>query len=252
MNPKYLKHITKKLLMDKNIKRKLAIFLIILLQIISCRDKDPIKPGYQRKAPAPVNYWNSLDIAKDYLWAEPGSYWIYKNTATNDLDTQICILFAMDTIFKKGTTKETKHITVTYERIIRYIKSSFNQWIYYDKTIDFPPSIDGYTGYNYINRSVSGEGIIKPFIKPFNIGAKFGNGSSTTTCSSFVPTLTLQGKNYTNVALFDIDKDDIWERKLSCIRSNNIYYWAKDVGLIKKEMKTCNMSWELIEYNIIK
>jgi hypothetical protein len=79
-----------------------------------------------------------------------------------------------------------------------------------------------------------------------------GTGSSYTSYIGMDSTLTIQGKTYQNVAKFDIDKDDIWEEKLNCIRSNNIYYWAKDVGLIKKQSMSCSYSWELIEYNIIK
>lgn len=31
-----------------------------------------------------------------------------------------------------------------------------------------------------------------------------------------------------------------------------IYYWAKDVGLVKRENTKETYSWELIKYNIIK
>ena len=240
--------------MDKNIKRKLAIFLIILLQIISCRDKDHIKPGYQRKAPAPEFYRIRInDEVRSYLWAKAGSYWIYKNTTTGDLDTQVCAAFVFDSLISKGTEDYSKHITIEYDRIRRNIQSTYNNWVYFDATPYNTPNARYFNnGRLILDRSVAGEGIIAPFTYYFELGTGSGNGSSNTYFKGITPTLTLQGKNYTNVALFDVDKDDIWERKLSCIRSNNIYYWAKDVGLIKKEMKTCNMSWELIEYNIIK
>lgn len=222
------------------------VFSLFLLLFWGCKEKDCHKDG----TCAPDYRKMPLGEAKSYLWALPGSYWIYKNTANGFLDTQVCTGFLCDTIIVKGEYKDTKHITVEYERINRFISSSFNDWTIHEETA-------GYNG-NYprelkaiVARYANG-GEIKAFFYPFNIGERNGTGSSYTTCKGMDSSMLIQGKTFSNVIKFDVDKDDIWDDKLQCIRSNNIYYWAKDVGLIKKEMKTCNSSWELIEYNIIR
>ncbi len=69
------------------------------------------------------------------------------------------------------------------------------------------------------------------------------------TCKRVESNLIIQGKTYYNIANFELDKDDIWEEKLNCIRANTIYYWVKNIG---QEQKISNYSWELIDYQIIK
>ncbi len=229
----------------KNQIKIVFVFSLILTLLPHCKNKDCHEDG--TCAADYRKLW--LGEAKAYLLAKPNSYWIYKNTTTNELDTQICTAFLMDTIIKRGTRNDTKHITVEYERLRRFIQSSYNKWEYYDETAKYNPDAirENKTG---VDRYVfSGDaGINFPFFYPFNKDERIGN----TQCKGMDTTLIIQGKTYAKVVQFEINNDGIWERKLNCIRSTNTYYWAKDVGLIKKEMKTCNMSWELIEYNIIK
>lgn len=234
----------------KNKIKIVFVFSLILTLLPHCKNKDCHEDGTCAAEFYRIKINNEV---KSYLLAQPGSYWIYKNTATNELDTQICTYFRIDSIKAKGTRNDTKHINIEYDRMKRYIKSSYNQWVYDEETNRNTPDASSYNnGRTLFNRAVGGEGEIEPFFYPFIPGIGAGTGSSYTSFIGMDTTLTIQGKNYANVVRFEIDKDDIWERKLNCIRSNNIYYWAKDIGLIKKEMKTCNMSWELIEYNIIK
>lgn len=219
--------------------------LISSLAILSsCKKKDCHKDG----TCAPDYRKMPLGEAKNYLWALPGSYWIYKNTATGDLDTQVCTGFLCDTIIVNGDEKETKHITVEYEFIERTIKSSYENSIISDETAGYNP--------NYprelkaiVDRYSSG-GKIKAFYYPFSVGEIIGTGSSYTTCKGMDSSILLQGKTYSDVIKFDIDKDDIWYSTQTY--PNSIYYWAENVGLVKRQNKTENFSWELIEYNIIK
>ena len=222
--------------------------------LLGC-DKDPSKPGYQGKPPKPEYYRIKMnEELKSYLWSKPGSYWIYKNTKTGDLDTHIINGFYFDSILVKGNQLHTKHITIYYDYLSKSFYSTFIKRFFYEYSNYKSPNAESFNnGRNGITREGNGS-INYPLYYPFVItsGPGTGNGSSYTTYIGMDSTLTIQGKTYQNVAKFDIDKDDIWEEKLNCIRSNNIYYWAKDVGLIKKQSMSCSYSWELIEYNIIK
>jgi hypothetical protein len=228
--------------------------LLILMLIIGC-DKDPSKPGYQGKPPKPEYYRIKMnEELKSYLWSNLGSYWIYKNTKTGDLDTHIIRSFYFDSILVKGNQLRTQHITIYYDYLSKSFYSTFIKRFFYEYSNYKSPNAESFNnGRNGITREGNGS-INYPLYYPFVItsGPGTGNGSSYTTYIGMDSTLTIQGKTYQNVAKFDIDKDDIWEEKLNCIRSNNIYFWAKDVGLIKKQSISCNYSWELIEYNIIK
>ncbi len=196
----------------------------------------------------PEYYRYELGEAMHYLWAKPGSYWIYKNTKTGDLDTQTMIGFKFDTVISKGTFDFSKHITIEYDVLSRNIYSSFNHWIYFDKTSKY--EANSKRDLETILERIVGTGVIYPFFHPFVISQNVNpsNSNFIGLDSNFI----VSSKPYTNVAKFEIAIDGIWEEKLNCKRPNTVYYWAKGVGLIKKDMNGCGYSWELIEYNVIE
>ncbi|MBL7836845.1 MAG: hypothetical protein JNM67_04975 [Bacteroidetes bacterium] len=188
--------------------------------------------------------------AKNYLWAAKGSYWIYRNTKTGDLDTQTVTYCKTYWNNVKGTTKATRQRNVDYEVLSRGIYSSFNQWTYEDKTHQVVPDDIYFSGtYRVIlDRLVASQNVNTPFFMPFAKGAYSGY----TLCSNTDTTISIGSINYEKVKVFTIDMDFIWEPKLSCIRPNTYYYWVKDIGLVKKKMNRCNYSWELIDYKILQ
>ena len=224
----------------------LALLFVDMLLSNGCKPKDCHEDGTcaedYRRMP--------LGEAKNYLYALPGSYWIYKNSASGDLDTQVCVGFICDTVIRKGTRNDTKHITVEYERIRRSIESSFNNCSYYDITGFYnPDAIRPLKTALERNASNSGSNFI--FLHPFEIGSNGGDGFSTSTCKGVDSSMVVQGKTFYYVAKIDIDLDTVEEKDCQKILSTT-YYWAKDIGVIKKVINNCNYSWELIDYNIIK
>ncbi len=228
--------------------RYIKIFVIGCLAILfynGCKPKDCHDDGTcaedYRRMP--------LGEAKNYLYALPGSYWIYKNTLTGDLDTQTCTGFICDTIISKGEDL-AKYITIEYERIRKTSFSSFNHLEYYDETRGYNASAP--RDLETIFNRWSGGNNIQPFFHPFIINTNTGNGASTTTCKGLDSALIIQGKLYKNVAIFNIDLDGVVEINCKHPAIVTTYYWSKDVGLVKKTIKDCNYSWELIEHKIIK
>lgn len=229
----------------------LSLIILIILFCISCKNKNK---DCKKDGSCPPEYYRIRigEEPKSYLWSLPGSYWIYKNSQTGELDTQTCTGFQFESVTVKGIFDYSKHITIEYDRIKRTIWSSYNKWTYVDKTRDNSPDDEQFNnGRTILDRTAAGPGVIIPFFYPFENGLIYGNGASNTTCQGMDNTMAIQGKTYTNVAKFDIDLDQIDEKNCQYIPVTT-YFWAKEVGLIKKTIKNCNYSWELIEYNIIK
>lgn len=235
---------------------KNLFFILLLLNLVwalpSCGPKD-----CQDDGTCPPEYYRfTLGEAKDYLWAKPGSYWIYKNTLNGALDTQTCTYFYFDSTTVKGNYDHSKHIIITYDILKRKLYSTFNKWIYSEYTREHNPNATPFsTGRTVLMREVGGEGLISAFHTPFTIGTYSGTGSENTIYTGMDTTLTLQGKVFDRVVKFELDMDDIWydnNHPLPTRYPNAVYYWAKNVGLIKRENKSEKYSWELIDYNIIK
>jgi hypothetical protein len=222
--------------------------------LLGC-DKDPSKPGYQGKPPKPEYYRIKMnDELKSYLWSNLGSYWIYKNTKTGDLDTHIINGFYFDSILVKGIYPYSKHRTIYYDYLSKSFYSTFIKRFFYEYTRTFnPQATDLYITSNDLTREGNGSRnhpLVHPFLIPKE--SKSGTGSSYAAYIGMDSTLTIQGKTYQNVAKFDIDIDGVWSKTYPYTTTGSKYYWAKDVGLVKKTATHRDENWELIEYNIIK
>ena len=240
--------------------RNLTLAIILIASIIiglfnsCCKDENPSLAGCQKSKNE--YYYKTIDGAKSYLWAKPGSYWIYKNTKTGDLDTQTVTNLAIipDTsIGFRGSKKKEKLVYIIYERLFINIFSSFNNWVYVNSTNEYNANSKMDLNYSFVSwhSRVFSEGWVIPFVYSFYDGQGDGTGSSSTFFRQLIPSMPLQGKTYQNVAVFEVDRNEIEEPKMNCLAPKTKYYWAEHVGLIKKEFITCNYSWELIEYNII-
>ncbi len=222
--------------------------------LLGC-DKDPSKPGYQGKPPKPEYYRIKMnEELKSYLWSKPGSYWIYKNTKTGDLDTHIINGFYFDSILVKGIYPYSKHRTIYYDYLSKSFYSTFIKRFFYEYTRTFnPQATDLYITSNDLTREGNGS-INHPLVHPFLIPkeSNSGTGSSYAAYIGMDSTLTIQGKTYHNVAKFDIDSDGVWSKTYPYTTTGSKYYWAKDVGLVKRTATHRDENWELIEYNIIK
>ena len=231
------------------------LFLWVVLSINSCRDKDPTKPGYQRKPPMKEFYTFRMTEVKDYVWFKPGTYWIYKNTKNNLLDTVTCTSFYYDSVTIKGTYDYSKHITLNYDRLEITSYSSHYKWTYRDWSGNTTPDDKYFKNNRFVMERTCPSGLLIPFFYPFDIKGYSGTGSSSTQLISVEEVINMQNKTFNKVAVFDIDSDDIWHHDTTSqiIRyPRTKYYWAQNVGLIKRENVSENYSWELIDYNIVK
>lgn len=234
-----------------DMKNSPVIMCVLAAALFStCKHKDCRQTG----TCPPEYYFKSIGGAKDYLWAKAGSYWIYKNTKTGDLDTVTCVIFHFDTITKKGTETYSQNVTIEFEYMFRGLYSTFSPYSYTETTTGYSAnSIPVNNIRTILERDANSPGAdIQCFFHPFELGVHAGTGAMYCSYLGMDSSCEMQGKTYYKVAKFDVDQDAISEPKYNCRGAHTIYHWAKDVGLIKKEVLTCNYNWELIEYNIIK
>lgn len=224
----------------------------LLLLLIACES------DCQKKGNCPPEYYRfELGEAKNYLWAAKGSYWIYRNTKTGDLDTQTITYCKTYWNNVKGTTKATRQRNVDYEVLSRGIYSSFNQWTYEDKTHQVVPDDIYFSGtYRVIlDRLVGGQGMIYPFDFPFRYNAAIGNGSTTTWCKNTDTSITISSKLYEHVKVFELDMDDIWYPNTHPLQTRYPkarYFWVANIGLISRINLSESYAWELIDYKILQ
>ncbi|MDI1235054.1 MAG: hypothetical protein PSX81_12285 [bacterium] len=224
----------------------LMLFSLVIFLNNGCKPKDCNKDG----SCAEEFYFAKFGEVKNYLWALDSSYWIYKNSKTGELDTQICIGFSYYTVKVRGTLNYSKYKVYEYDKISRTLYSTYYKTSIIDKTGDhFPDSRENSINDVILNRRIYGVGEVDVFLNPFELGLGLGDGSSYTKFIGLDSTLTVQGKTYYSVAKFDIDFDYTWD---DINYTGGVYYWAKDVGIIKHTHKVGKYSWELTDYKIIK
>jgi hypothetical protein len=228
-------------------KSKVKFILIATMIVLcTCKKKDCKKDG----TCPPEFYRYKLGEAERYLGARTGSYWIYKDTFTGTLDTQFCTGYYLDSITTKGNQVFSKHVTVTYDQLFFDISTSSRKSVYHCSTNPFTANATT-QGYRIIlDRGIGGSGV-ECFFYPFDLGIHAGT-YHTTECLGTDSTMVVQGKTYREVVKFKISLDGSWEEGGLPLFTGSIYYWAKDVGLIRREGIHKPGNWELIDYKIIK
>jgi hypothetical protein len=225
-----------------------AIILIAILQASSC------KPD-----PKPQKYLGTYPLGdiKDYLYFKPGSMWVYKCDSTGELDTQVMV--SCDTFWEV-------HSYIKIQRM-HFLLKSLNEGSRYDNYFD------GFVAYNSsyqyfwpilrfkTNPKYSGSSYDCIFYKPFDT-VHIGGGSSPTYYKGLIPKMTVLGKDYDSVRVFQVKTGGSFP--YCKIKTWNVarltFYWSKNIGLINLYVETLmdgfntpfNFNWQLQEYKISK
>jgi hypothetical protein len=193
--------------------RNFFLGIIILLVSIGCK-----------KSNRHYSVFNNFTFSKealDYIKFNPGKYFIYKDSATLTTDSVVVTESLLDTVSgtEDGFFGVIDHYTAQeYTLILSKIDSSgATVWV-----TGKASSLDGYTGNVYLDRL------------PTSIGGYLfryppGGGVYQEPCNCVIerniPAITVEGDTYTDVVL---TVDEYSASKKSS------YYWAKEVGLIKR------------------
>lgn len=200
-----------------------------------------------------------LGEVKDYLYFKKGSWWVYKNNITNETDS-IYTTFC-DTTFNEVKGTERKWLSLSYTSI-KFIQRSdkYNVTYYYDDQPSYP-DVTNFTFwhslYRLADRPAESDIEVNCFTHPFT-------KQTSPLFKEFLPSITIQGKTFTDVAVFEGSSDEsvILPKVPYNITHGGMarYYWAKNYGLIQIEslidrydiQKSFEQKWELIKYNIVQ
>ena len=222
-------------------KNRIILLLLLPFALATCKDKEPQYLGEFKLGPE----------GEAYIKFEPGSYWIYQNSVTAAKDTITMTTYRSKILFFDGELRSY------YREDIRYtMKGNSGNYI----TINEHPYVDA-TPENLhkegvelfsMNTSKVSIGATTSFYYPFSMPS----GGTISGQSSYLikqhDSLQVQGKWYYTVAEFEVDNDWMYSTKET---NHTKYYWAKNVGLIRRvllEERSIDEveSWDIIEYNV--
>ncbi|MBL7811252.1 MAG: hypothetical protein JNL57_03425 [Bacteroidetes bacterium] len=238
----------------------LAALCTALLLASSCKP-DPPKPK------DPVTIYNNLGEVKDYCVFKPGTWWVYQNDLTGDIDSHWVASCQVWKSTEHGTESWSKHVTLVQELFDMVVKTNFTDglgnkcyWEYYTtgEYIDVypgPPS----QGFVVTGRKVwkSGGTYNDIFVKPY-----FTTSNYTPYQLAFYPKYTVSGVEYDSVRVFRVENDGVFpESKTPTVPGGRSdYYFAKGFGIIKiynqgyraLDDAVWNQTWSLIRKKIVQ
>lgn len=189
---------------------------------------------------SPPETWPIDTTVLSYFYFNEGSYWVYKNDQTGQNDTQEVTKAIKEWIY---WAQEKKYERATIEYTSTYEKSFYTRILYWDRChapyccLVFSGKSDTTGGYGYSGTCHY------PFIINETRNASIG---SEYTVIDVYDSLTINRFTFKDVAQ---------------IRTTNAYffkgqdvdfYWARGVGIVKRDFINLNESWSLIDYKLIK
>ncbi len=233
-----------------------AISLPLLLLIGACK---PDKP----KDPITITY--KLGEVKDYMVFKPGTYWVYQNDITGEIDSQWVTSSQVGEYSQKGTEEYSRHITLKQEFFEMYIATNFidgygdnPRW----KVSSWGQKVNAYPSpdYAYVARKTKTAnktgGTAEVYRKPY-----YTTSNYPVYQISLLTNYELNGSTYDTVRVFHVGADRCgFQSKIPTADGKSDYYFAKNYGLIKlynmsfkaSNGTPINQTWSLIRKNIVQ
>ncbi|MFN4084241.1 MAG: hypothetical protein ACK4K9_11470 [Bacteroidia bacterium] len=191
---------------------------------------------------------NTVLIAEDMkarFYFKEGTYWIYKNIATNETDSmwvwysQVGVIPVNKKVFAHGWNKCYEYFDLRVKNKI-YFK---NDKYYSNYGIVLHP-IDEINSQNELFE-ISEISPLNNFRDNFRIGLRGNKYETQTDAEVFFEDSIITKENLVFKNILNL--------KYPFTNTNDIYsdmYYAKNIGLVKFERSTDNSVWELIRYKI--
>jgi len=218
----------------------LSLLCLIPLLLNSCKDDEPQYLGEFRLGAE----------GESYIKFEPGSYWVYENDKTGEIDSVSMIYYQSNIRYFEGNRNTFHREDIAFQW--RGSKTSYYSFRTVHPFVDSPDPADlrGVRMFNFPCRNI-GNSVGMFFYDIGMTSESLGGGVSgqITTLRNKFDSLQVQDKWYYDVVEFEVDQDYSWDER------RTKYFWAKNVGLIKREQymnftDEFLQSWELTFYNV--
>ena len=164
-------------------------------------------------------------------------YFIYKDSATGTPDSVVVTLSSLDKQFQPasggvlGATLPAYYYQ-TFSLLLTSYGTTHRDW-FYGETIDLPV----YYLAGPMSDTLRLQLEERDRAAGADLGLAFSLNKGTGATDSIIPTLSVEGKTYMNVLFFS-DWNGL-DSSNSAYRSSS-YYWVKNLGIIKRLIKTSN------------
>ena len=189
--------------------------------------------------------------AKNYIYFKPGTWWVYEKVPGGQLDTIEVFSSSVDTSYEEYEGNELYFETIRWSA-----KSRLDGYTYrlYDATPP-PPVItttpDKVLSHQYsLSRSKPGSPLGPSLLYHYPYSGKDALKIYRETVED-----TIRGKIYADVKKFFLLKDHtfIYDTTIPISTGGRVNtYWAPNYGIIKREHLDHDITWQLVESNIIQ
>ncbi|MES2616275.1 MAG: hypothetical protein V4613_00245 [Bacteroidota bacterium] len=236
----------------KSYEFKLLLIVVVLITVATSCYRNDIGQGSDH-FDSKRKY--TIEEEKKYLNQKPGSWWVYQNSLTNQLDTHYLQYNYPRLMIVDFRMDKNIWMKIEYECIQRITRSSFNKSTYGEVSNTYPANNTSLDNKFILTRSIAyvNKTSIVTFAGPTNIAKSVSNAGSTTTYLGVDSAYTLHNKTYYKVLKFRVDKDYLWYKSDTTTHTQfptTVYYWASGVGLIKYYNESENYGWELVESKV--
>ncbi|MBC7861932.1 MAG: hypothetical protein IAF38_03100 [Bacteroidia bacterium] len=215
-------------------------FSLLFLFFYSCKKDDPNSN---------VKNWGTVyapqDI-KDLSYFKPGTYWIYKDSLSGQIDSVYVTDIAEG--MEEVTADMNKGYTGNFEHFTIMMKSSLDTFNYFNYFHGYYIIYGNYYPvFRYKSSAAAGIGKTILLTRSFQAGATFTNDNTgQTICKGFFPSVICGDSTYQNVLKMK-DTKNITENN-----DSTYYYHVASKGIVKKQLLGQNKNWVLVRYNIIQ
>ena len=213
-----------KILLQPQCMKGILLLNVLMLSLLSCKKDAPPQPGMY------YDYFRRDGLK--YLQLNKGEYFIYKDSATGELDSLTVTSSILENLFY--TTAYNPGFTGPYDNFTyQFFTLRIKKFDEFTDSIWFEGTAAASIGSSPYHTSDTADILLT---EP-DQSIAFSYPAFSYADNFLIPSIIIEGKTYTDVI------EHVSYNGLNIGDPNykkNIYYWAKQVGIIKREIITAN------------
>lgn len=223
----------------KSLMAKTRSFIIIVLValISSCQRDEPQSP-WEEYSPVLLS-----QECKDVYVADSGSYWVYQETSTLDIDT--VTVHTLENEIDSATFADGSPAGIWESLYVRMKDSDNNDITIWSRATD---SIGSSQKVHFwrLNGSSNLRGLVglMPYVQDENATAS--GSTAFLVCDTIFDSLQVGPEMHFEVYRFQVDNDPL------ASNGTSYYYVSPGKGIVRKDLIATSEVWDLIDYQVIQ